>query len=161
VTTAATWTAEFDSTGQVVLPQRRKRLWIRVAILSVFLGNKVWSFAERGHDQLDTIFAVLSLVFMAVLASAIGFTFWQLVTRRPVVTIDRTGVRVGRRSLAWSDIARIESPTGPPGLRTVVIAPTTRVDTRALGIHQDNASDLRTLATWLQAQHTQRRRSDD
>jgi hypothetical protein len=165
VTTADAWTTELESTGQVVFPQRRKRLWIRAAIVAIFLANSLWSLIDHLRaDEMHGIVAVLRVTSLGAFVYIVGITVWQLVTRRPVVTVDRTGIRVGKKPkhvFSWHEIAHIDDPSGIRGIRTVQVQPVDRHGSTALGISQDNVLDLSELAAWLRTLHTHQTRSSD
>jgi hypothetical protein len=84
-----------------------------------------------------------------------GLTVWQLITNRPVLTVDAEGIPRGR-SLRWSGITSIGDPTGFPLARTVQVVPVDR-RTRPIRIPQDNVEDLNALTPWLRSLHAQHR----
>ncbi|MEV8375412.1 hypothetical protein AB0P21_21940 [Kribbella sp. NPDC056861] len=165
MSTADAWSAELESSGQVVFPQRRKRLWIRAAIGAVLLGNSLWSLiAHIRDDEMDGLFGVLRVTSLAAFAFIVAMTAWQLITRRPMVTVDQAGIRVGKNGkhgYAWHQIARIDDPSGPPGGRTIQIQPIDRHRLSPFGISQDNVLELADLATWLRTLHTNQPRPTD
>jgi hypothetical protein len=157
MSTADAWTAEFEAAGQVVFPQRRSRLLIRGAIGLVLLGNSAGITIQRIlADEMGGTMGVLRLTSLAAFVYLVGVTVWQLVTRRPVVTINREGIGLGRKTtFRWDSIARIDAPSGIPGMRSIQIQPVDRHRLSALGIPQDNVLELAELSTWLQALHAQ------
>jgi hypothetical protein len=172
VSPADAWSAELESTGQVVFPQRRKRLWIRFAIVAVFFANSLWSLIAhiRADDMSGTV-AVLRITSLGAFVYLVGITVWQLITRRPVLTVDRRGIRIGKRTRGgfdWQQIAHIDDPSGvfgPRGslnLRSVQIQPVDAHRTTALSITHDNVLELDQLSTWLRTLHaTQTQPTDD
>ncbi|NEA32112.1 hypothetical protein [Streptomyces sp. SID13031] len=169
MSTADAWSAELESAGQVVFPQRRKRLWIRAAIVAVFFGNSLWSLIDHIRaDDMSGMIAVLRITSLGAFVYLVGATVWQLATRRPMVTVDRTGIRVSkRRSYDWQQIARIDAPSGvfgPRGtlsLRSVQIQPVDQHRSTALGITHDNVLELDQLSTWLRTLHAKQTQPTD
>lgn len=165
VSTVDGWSAELESAGQVVFPQRRKRLWIRAAIVALFFGNSLWSLLDHIRaDDMSGLIAVLRITSLCAFVYLVGVTVWQLATRRPMVTVDRTGIRVGKspkRAFDWQQIARIDDPSGIRGIRTVQVQPVDRHRLMALGISQDNVLDLAELSSWLRTLHASHTRPSD
>ena len=159
MSTAAAWTSELEASGQVVFPIRRSRLLIRGAIGLVLLGNSVWITVQRIlADDMGGTMGVLRLTALAAFIYLVGLTAWQLVTRRPAVIVNRDGISHGRRTTYhWDRIARIDDPSGLPGLRTVQVQPVDRHASSALSIPQDNVLHLAELSEWLRTLHTQHR----
>jgi hypothetical protein len=158
MSTATTWTTEFDTAGQVVFPQRRNRLLVRLAIGVVLLGNSIWSNIEHiRDDDMSGALGVLRVTALAAFVYIVGLTLWQLITRRPVVTVDAAGIKAGltKRSLGWHQISRIDDPAGMSPFTTVQLHTTDRLS-RALHISKDNVLELTELSPWLrtlQARH--------
>jgi hypothetical protein len=156
MSTATTWTTEFETSGQVVFPQRLSRLLIRGAIGVVLMSSSLWTIAERIRaDDMGGTMGVLRLTALSAFIYLVGVTAWQLATRRPVVTINGDGIAVGKKmgKLTWDKIARIDDPSGIPGIRTVQIQPVDRHGSTALGIPQDNVLELAELSQWLRTLH--------
>jgi hypothetical protein len=105
---ASGWTAESESRGVMRFPQRRRRLLVRLALVCLLFANSLWSFVDdlrlNSFGGTD-FFRGLTVIF--VLAAA-GLTLWQLVTGRPVLTVDRSGISLGRHQrrsrLQWNEI---------------------------------------------------------
>jgi hypothetical protein len=153
---ADTWTAELESKGSVVFPPRRGRLAIRLTGFALLMVMSAWTNLDHlRNDDISGTLGVLRLTALAAFVYGTGLTLWQLVTNRPVVTVDAEGITRGR-SLRWSGITSIDDPTGLPGIRTVQIRPADR-RTRPLSIPQENVSDLDALTTWLRSLHTRHR----
>lgn len=140
-------------TGKVVFPVRPRSTLMRfvpAAILGLSTGVSL-------HPDLDRPSNILILVSFVLL---VGLGGWQLLTGRPVVTLDHDGIRVGRRKLLpWAEVATIGIPTGPPLRMWLTVRPKDR-SYKKLIINQDNAKDLRAFASWLESQlHEQRRQN--
>jgi hypothetical protein len=160
MSTADVWSAEFEKAGRVVFPQRRDRLAIRLAVFVLLLSMSVWSNVDHlVHGDVSGAVGVLRITALVGFLAVVGLTAFQLITRRPVITVDHTGIRVDRKSagfLRWHEIAHIDDPTGFPGLRTIQLQPIDRRTSTAFGISQDNARDLPELASWLRTVHDRR-----
>jgi hypothetical protein len=161
---SAEWTAELESAGRVVFPQRRRRLLVRLAVFGLFAADSLWSLISDVHDgEMVGVWAVLRVTSTTMFLVAVSFTGWQLVTRRPVVTVGTDGITVGRRkdrgSLSWAQIGGIGDPTGIRGIRQVQVLPADRWAAR-LGVTQDNVKDIDQFAGWFRSIFEQQRRRD-
>ena len=147
---AETWTSELESKGSVEFPPRRGRLVLRLAGFGLLMVLSAWTNLDhfRANDVSGAL-GVLRLTALAAFVYGTGLTVWQLVTNRPVITVDADGITRGR-SLRWSGITSIDDPAGLPGIRTVQIRPADR-RTRPITIPQDNVEDLNALTPWLRA----------
>jgi len=153
---ADTWSAELESKGSVAFPPRRGRLAIRLAGFALLMAMSAWTNLDHlRNDDISGTLGVLRLTALAAFVYGTGLTLWQLITNRPVVTVDAEGITRGR-SLQWSGITSIDDPAGLPGIRTVQIRPADR-RARPLSIPQDNVSDLDALTPWLRSLHNQHR----
>jgi hypothetical protein len=162
MSTAATWTSEYETTGRVVFPQRRSRLLIRLVFFALLMASSLVSNLQHllAGDVSGTL-GVLRFTALAGFVCVVGITVWQLITRRPVVTVDRFGITSGKDGakglVPWERIARIDAPSGLPGLRTVQVQPLDKHGSTALGISQDNVQELAELTDWLRTLHQQQR----
>jgi hypothetical protein len=141
-----------------VFPFRRKRLLIRAAIAVFFLGNSLWSLVSHVRaDEMSGLFAVLRITALCAFIYLGALTGWQLLTRRPVLTVSRTGVQLGKSSVDWHQIARIDDPpvASFSGFRSIELQPVDRHGSKAFSITQDHAPDLQKLATWLRTLHAE------
>lgn len=150
------WTDEFRRTGRVVFPVRRRPVLIRLALALVFAGNQAISLAgeldERG------IGLILRLVSFAAVLAVVGLCGWQLISRRPVLTVDHEGVRLGRRPLMpWTGIGSIGVPHGKFFMMLPVIP--ADVWAKHLILTQDNVKNVPAFATWLTGVLEEHRRS--
>jgi hypothetical protein len=153
---ADTWTAELESKGSVVFPPRRGRLAIRLTGFALLMVMSAWTNLDHlRNDDISGTLGVLRLTALAAFVYGTGLTLWQLVTIRPVVTVDAEGITRGR-SLRWSGITSIDDPTGLPLARTVQVVPADR-RTRPIRIPQDNVEDLDALTPWLRSLHARHR----
>ena len=153
---AEAWSSELESKGSVVFPPRRGRLAVRLAGFGLLMVLSAWTNIDhlRADDVSGTL-GVLRLTALAAFVYGTGWTVWQLVTNRPVVTIDAEGITRGR-SLRWSGITSIDDPAGLPLARAVQVNPADR-RVRPISIPADNVEDLGALAPWLRSLHEQHR----
>ncbi|MGW6201117.1 hypothetical protein ACWF0M_33560 [Kribbella sp. NPDC055110] len=153
---AETWTSELESNGSVDFRPRRSRLAVRLAGFGLLMVLSAWTNVEHLRaDGVSGALGVLRLTALAAFVYGTGLTAWQLITNRPVITVDAEGITRGR-SLQWSGITSIDEPTGWPLARAVQINPADR-RTRPISIPQDNVQDLDALAPWLRSLHEQHR----
>jgi hypothetical protein len=153
------WADELRRTGRVVFPVRRRPVLIRVAVVAVLIGGSQLSSLVDSLDAGTTELILRLLSFSSVLFVA-GFFGWQLITRRPVLTVDHEGIGLGRKGfMPWTDIGSIDLPTGTPFFRNVPVVPSD-VWAEHLAVPRDNVKDLPALATWLTGILEERRRSE-
>ncbi len=153
---AETWTSELESNGSVDFRPRRSRLAVRLAGFGLLMVLSAWTNVEHLRaDGVSGALGVLRLTALAAFVYGTGWTTWQLITNRPVITVDAEGVTRGR-SLQWSGITSIGEPAGWPLARAVQINPADR-RTRPISIPQDHVGDLDALAPWLRSLHEQHR----
>jgi hypothetical protein len=145
-----TWSSQLESTGRVVFLPRRGRLVLRLVGFAVLLVLSAWTNVDhfRAGDMSGAL-GVFRLTALAAFVYGTGWTLWQLIANRPVVTVDADGITRGQ-SLQWSGITRIDDPAGVPGFRTVLIRPADR-QARPISIPQDNVEDLDALTPWLRS----------
>jgi hypothetical protein len=156
----ASWTDEFETSGRVVFPQRRNRLLIRLAVGVLLFGNSLWTIVTHIRDNdMGGAMGVLRLTAFAAFVYLVAVTAWQLITRRPAVTIDRAGITFGKKlgKLPWDQIAGINDPSGIRGFRSIQVQPVDRWRASSLGISQDNVLELTELTHWLRTLHEQQR----
>ncbi|MEV4260310.1 hypothetical protein [Kribbella sp. NPDC049584] len=147
---AETWTSELESKGSVVFPPRRGRLAVRLIGFALLMVLSAWTNVDHLRaDGVSGALGVLRLTALAAFVYGTALTAWQLITNRPVVTIDAEGITRGR-NLPWSGITSIDAPTGLPLARTVQVNPADR-RTRPISIPQDNVEDLEALTPWLRS----------
>jgi hypothetical protein len=153
------WTDEFRRTGRVVFPVRRRPVLIRLAVVVLLLGGYQVSSLIDSLDSGTTGLVLRALSLSGVLLIA-GIFVWQLITQRPVLTVDHEGIGLGRKGfMPWTDIGSIGLPTGTPFYRNVPVLPSD-VWAEHLAVPRDNVKDLPALATWLTGILEERRRSE-
>ena len=75
MSTAATWTSEYETTGRVVFPQRRSRLLIRLVFFALLMAASLVSNVQhlRAGDVSGTL-GVLRLTALAGFVCVVGLT---------------------------------------------------------------------------------------
>lgn len=154
-----TWTDELQRTGQVVFPQRRRRVAIRLGIMVLFAVNLVLSDARRALDQDGVGWTLLAALLCAISLVVVAGSLWPMITRRPVLRVDQTGIRLGRRELAWDEVREVGVITGWQVLRSLPVIPR-NAWAESLSVQQDNVKDLEIFAGWLTEVLAQRRQND-
>jgi hypothetical protein len=152
------WADEFRRTGRVEFPVRRRPVLIRLAVVVLFIGGSQMSSLIELPDAGTTEVILRLLSFSGVLV-VVGFFVWQLITRRPVLTVDHEGIRLGRkRFMPWTNIGTIAEPAGPSFYRNIPVLPAD-VWSKDLRLPQDNVRDIPALTTWLTNLHKAHRNS--
>lgn len=144
------WTEEFERTGRVVFPVRRRPVLIQCALfLLLTSGSRINSLTEmHSASGTDLVFHLIGFASVLILVSMAA---WQLITQRPMVIVDREGVRYGkRRFMPWSEVGTIGLATGPKFFMMVPVLPA-NVWAKDLRLPQYNVKDVPALATWLTA----------
>jgi hypothetical protein len=154
---ADVWTDEFRRTGRVVFPVRRRPVVVRFALFSVPFVSSLLSSADRWDEGGATRF--FNFLGVAGFLLLVGVHGWQLMTRRPELTVDHQGIRVDRkRFMPWTEIGTIGIPHGPKFLMTLPVLPND-VWAKHLTLSQDNVRDIPALARWLEQVLKDHRRS--
>ncbi|MEV0286746.1 MULTISPECIES: hypothetical protein [unclassified Kribbella] len=153
------WTEEFERTGRVVFPVRRRPVLIQfVFFLALISPSQVNSVTEM--QSADVAELVLRLLGTTSLLVCFGMLVWQFVTQRPVLVVDREGIRYGnKRFMPWSDVGTIGIPTGPKFFMAVPVLPAD-VWAKDLQVRQYNVKDLPAFAAWLTVVLKQQRASE-
>jgi hypothetical protein len=150
---ADAWNTQLEEDGRVVFPPRRGRLYLRLTAFGLLmLASAATNLDHLRTDGISGTLGVLRLTALAAFVYGTGLTLWQLITNRPLVTIDADGIARGRL-LPWSGIAQIDEPTGFTGARTIQVRPVDR-RTRPLRISLDNVEELDAFAHWLRSVQT-------
>ncbi|MGW6201123.1 hypothetical protein ACWF0M_33590 [Kribbella sp. NPDC055110] len=141
------WTAELRRSGQVSFPLRRRPM-LRQGVSGPFfllflIGTELPNALKSGG-----VWPTVTVLLMTACLVGGGFGIWQLVALRPVLTVDGSGIRLGRRRfLAWSDIDTIAELTGPPGDRYFAIVP--NAPKRKLQLGDDHVRNVPAFRYWL------------
>ncbi|TCO34469.1 hypothetical protein EV652_102535 [Kribbella steppae] len=152
---AEVWAEELRRTGRVVFPQRPRAFVFKAVITvwpAVMAVNASPSMLEEGGFS-----RVLAFFLFALFIGSAGYLVWQAITRRPVLTVDRAGIRSGRKFMPWIEIGAIGIPHGPGFLQTLPIIPA-NVWAKDLTLSQENVRDVLALARWLEEVLKEQRR---
>lgn len=84
---------------------------------------------------------------------------WQLVTQRPYLVVDRTGIHQGRRFMPWADIGSTGLITGSGPFRRLPIHPE-NVWAKDFVVSRQHVNDLQTFRTWLEELLEEQRRAE-
>ena len=142
------WAEELRRTGRVVFPLRRRPvIWtcayplvVSTVVLALWLPDALEaSQAER--------ISALAAVGLFVFAMALGV--WQVVTQRPMLTVDHDGIRFRRKFRPWTEVGAIGIATGPVWARKLPIIPKD-VWAKDLFLGQANVRDLPAFRRWLE-----------
>ena len=141
------WTAELRRTGRVVFPLRRQPLLRQTrsaVILLILLATTQLPHALKSGGVLRVVAVVVTTAVLIGLC----VSGWQLLTRRPTLTIDTTGVRRGRRRfVSWSEIDTINGLDGPAGDRSFAVGSSIR--RRRLRLGEQHVRDVVAFRDWL------------
>lgn len=149
------WMVELHRNGRVEFPLRRWALLQLpvVPLLLVTLGP-----AGRIPDMLDSGWRFVGYLMIVAYVGVAVAIIWQLVTQRPVVIVDRTGIRHGRRRfIAWSEIESIGPLSGSKLAWQFPVMPKD-VWAKNLVLSRHQVNDLPAFRTWLEellAEHRQ------
>ena len=141
------WTAELQRTGQLVLPLRRRPV-LRQSVSGPFFLLFVTGTELPNALRSGGVWPPLAILVMTACLAGGSFSIWQLVTLRPFLTVDGSGIRLGqRRSLAWSEIRTITELDGPPGDRDFTVVP--NVGRRKLRLGEEHVRNVPAFRYWL------------
>ncbi|WP_133802983.1 hypothetical protein [Kribbella caucasensis] len=146
----ADWAAELEAKGQVVFRQRRRPVVVRLLIAFVPLLFTLPGTVDSWLGDAGPGILVFRSIAPALYLLLIGVFAWQSIAQRPVLTVDRDGVRPRGRwnGLPWTEVGGIGIPSGPKGWRTLMVFPT-NVWGRQLTVTQDAVRDVAAFARWL------------
>jgi hypothetical protein len=140
------WMVEMHRNGRVEFPLRR---WSFLQFPMLFLAGPTLLTAGRLPDMLDDATGrFLAYLLIAAYVCLVIAIVWQLVTQRPYVVVDRTGIRSGRRFMPWTDVGSIGLIRGPRPIRQLPIHPK-NVWAKDLVLTQQHINDLESFKTWL------------
>jgi len=141
------WMVEMHRNGRVEFPLRRRSM---VLPPTLFVLPLTLASAGQIPEKLDSGWRFLGYLTIAVYVSLWAAGVWQLITQRPVVVVDRTGIHHGRRRfMAWSEIGWIGFVSGPKVARQFSVMPKD-VWAKSLVLNRQHVNDLQTFRTWLE-----------
>ncbi|TWD73368.1 hypothetical protein FB561_7257 [Kribbella amoyensis] len=143
------WEKAFAGADGLRVPPRRNLMIRRLVVfgllvlatgwpvLSAVLGNSEW----RGWP----VFCAVCLPFFLFFGLQTGRA---LLTGRPVLVVDRTGIAVGKQQLAWPDITAIDlqKKNLPQGLQSIGIT----AGNRRLDLTEEHLENLSVFERWLE-----------
>lgn len=98
------WGQQLAHDGVVTFPTRRRKM--SLVLLGCLGFTAIGAFLLALHEGPGMVVAgSASVVFFGVFG--IPTLSWRLVTRKPVVRVDRDGVSAGELRAAWSEIERV------------------------------------------------------
>jgi hypothetical protein len=152
---AEVWTEELRRTGRVVFPQRPRAFVFKVIVLLLPCVMTAGSFPDMLEE--GGFARILGFLLLALVIASLGYLVWQAITRRPVLIVDRQGIRFGRKFMPWTDIGAIGIPHGAGVLATLPIIPAD-VWAKDLTLSQENVRDVLAFALWLEEVLKEQRR---
>ncbi|GAA1129300.1 hypothetical protein GCM10009630_29000 [Kribbella jejuensis] len=151
------WMVEWHRNGRVEFPLRR---WSFMQYPFLFLLGPALMTLSRLPDMLaddvGRFFGYLSIAVYAVVLIVLAYT---LITQRPYLIVDRSGIRQGRRSIAWTDVGSIGLIRGPRPVRQLPVHPK-NIWANDLLLTRQHVNDLQTFKTWLEELLEEQRRSE-
>ncbi len=148
--TPAEWTNALRENGRLAVGPERNRLLITLALSTGLLLLNGYRMIDQLSDGASWEFWEYFRVAFIVLAAAVLLgALNNLRTRRWVVVVDTTGVALGNRRLAWSEISSVTFADDQVLLRPITGA-------QNLTIGKGSLRDLPAFAQWLTAQLTTR-----
>ncbi|WP_344192836.1 hypothetical protein [Kribbella karoonensis] len=141
------WIVEWHHNRRVEFPLRR---WSFLQFPFLFVVGPSVMLLSRLPDMLDD--GACRFVGYLLIAAYVGVVIavaWQLITQRPYLIVDRTGIHQGRRSMPWTEVGSIGLIRGPRPIRQLPIHPK-NVWANDLVLSQQHVSDLQTFRTWLE-----------
>jgi len=139
------WDAEYRRTGRVVFPRRSRSLLGREVLFAWLVVILPGIGTVNDLDTRGTWFYV-RVVFLVILFGAAVSTTAKALRGGPVLTVDTTGIRLGKEFAPWSAIGTIGTPASSFWGDRLSIPLT---DDDELDIPRDNVDDLPSLAAWL------------
>lgn len=138
------WTAELQRSGRVVFPLRRQPQLQQTRAAGALL--LLLAIANLPHAvQSGGVLRIVGIVVTTAVAIGLCISTWQLLTLRPTLTVDTSGIRLGRRRfVAWSDIDHLtELDSAGDQLSFAVIPARGRRKLRLSQRHVRNAAGFR------------------
>jgi hypothetical protein len=113
---STSWSAAWESRGEVVFPQRARAIWWRIGIFCLLLFNSSFTFLGNLLDEDEyLLFTIASAIPVLSWTCLLGYSIWQLITRRPIIKIDHVGIQYGtgkRALIPWNRISSVGDPIG-------------------------------------------------
>ncbi|WP_148256555.1 hypothetical protein [Kribbella flavida] len=146
------WTTALHRNGRLVLPARpRVKIYLLIAA-AVLLTNGGDTVNRLVSDDSWSVFDYFDPISALLAAGALVTLLNNLRIGRYTLTVDSLGVTLGRTSLRWPDITRIELDDDE-----VVVHSHPTSGTGELRLTESTLHHPQQFATWLQAEHRSRR----
>jgi hypothetical protein len=166
---AVHWAAEFARTGEVRIPPRRWVTGLKTLSFGFLLANLAGAVVTAALGRQDWLWwPLIALLCIPAWTALVWTNASAFLLGRPVLTIDRTGVSLGRKRLAWEDVETVNPPSSlrnrPSDPRKpvdesrgwfdlVTIAPTLQDRKPQIAVGKNHVKDLEALTAWLNAVH--------
>ncbi|HWD81660.1 MAG TPA: hypothetical protein VG497_22350 [Kribbella sp.] len=151
------WIVEWHHNRRVEFPLRRWSFlqfpFLLLVAPSGLMLSSVPDMLARGASR------YLAYLVIATYAGLVIAIAWQLITQRPYLVVDRTGIHQGRRSMPWPEVGSIGLIRGPGPIRQLPIHPK-NVWARDLILSRQHVNDLPTFRTWLEEILEEQRRAE-
>lgn len=115
------WIVEWHHNRRVEFPLRR---WSFLQFPFLFVVGPSVMLLSRLPDMLDDgAWRFVGYLLIAAYVGVVIAVAWQLITQRPYLIVDRTGIHQGRRSMPWTEVGSIGLIRGPRPIRQLPIHP--------------------------------------
>ncbi|GAA1129306.1 hypothetical protein GCM10009630_29010 [Kribbella jejuensis] len=151
------WAAELQRSGRVVFPLRREHQLRQTRAAGVFF---VLLAAVQLPPALRSggVLRIIAIVVTTAVAVGLCVSGWQLLTQRPALTVDTSGIRLGRkRYLAWDDISGVTELDDTGDELSFAVVPA--VSKRELRLTPRHVCNVAALRYWLIDVLAERRRT--
>jgi hypothetical protein len=147
---AADWTAELARRGWVVIPLRRGKLIVRMAVIVGASGTIGWALvsAIMGVWSWD-LWELVGALGRSLSAAMLGLTVSILITWPRRLVVDATGIRLGRWRARWADVERIDVRHSRLGFTSVIVKPRRGTASKRVRVLSDQLPDPEGIAGWL------------
>ncbi|MEV6282618.1 hypothetical protein [Kribbella sp. NPDC051770] len=137
------WTATLREHGRLAIGPERTRLALGLVVAgAILLINGTRTISLLSGDVTWDVISSARAVFAVLAAGALLLILNNLRTRRWTLVVDADGVALGRRRLAWGQIAQVTTAKE----QTVVHSVTGTEDLR---VTTNTVKDVRVLTQWL------------
>ncbi|MEV4266292.1 hypothetical protein [Kribbella sp. NPDC049584] len=163
----ADWAAEFVRAGEVRIAPRRRVTALKAMLYGFLVANEVAAVVSAALGRQSWRWWPLFCVVAVPTVVPLVWMYARLsLSGRPILILDRSGVSLGRKRLAWDEITAIESPNSrrrrPSDPRRpvdasrgwfgfVTVVPAVDRLKRQISVGGDHVKDLEGLAIWLDA----------
>lgn len=151
------WMVEWHHHGRVEFPLRR---WTFLQFpLSFVLAPSLMTLAHLPDMLAEDGWRFYGYAVIALYVSLAVVLTYQLITQRPYLIVDRTGIHQGRRSMLWTEIGSFGLIRGPNPIRQLPVH-SKNVWAKDLLLSRQHVNDLRSFRTWLEDLLEEQRRPE-